>query len=797
MKKYSGFTLLEILLYVVIGGVTLAIATFSFSQLTSLSTSFRVNNELNQAGNAIIEQIQNLINESDIIVSPKVGVAANKTLILRKDGIDTTITQNSNNITVTSSNGTSDLTLNPNGIVVVASPSDTLSFEQINTQNNDNNTNISQSIKVRFILRFNQPTFSSVDYEAEKAFETTLKSSKKVNAFDPILNTYPTGANGVAYSLRKIAGFNTNQNILSSVYNGPAIRVRRDRGLDQSEMDIGFTSKGDLDTVALQNFVGYQNFLTYSEDINDTTGGWSLNNVTTVSGQESTSNITNPGLYGERFNGYYNDTPTFFNTAVKHGDTNLTSQINNFTSNADGYSWQWGGYFLPPTTGTYTFYTSSDDASHLWIGDNALTGYTVDNALVKNGGLHGAQERSGSINLNAGQYYPIRVMFGENEGGDVMTVAFSGPGIPKRTDGTGYYFGGQDFFTNLSTYIPTAPDGTNNAEKVNLSAGNDNRFIAKSSNVISGTIYTDSYYVQANNNYNFVQIVPETGFSNNSNTAYQNYNLSNGTLGGSSGIANGQANIQSVGNGWYRISLSATANASGSGRMVLAIINSSNSNRLENVNVANNTDSIFVWGGMRHINNNLTSPPKTYQKTLANANTGDGYVTTWYDQSGNRNNAIQTDTSAQPKVVDGVTGIVLQNSKPAIRFDGSNDQISNTSFNNATNSTAFFIASRSSYNQSFMARLNNDATMGATDLFNLYYLDKSSTSVYPGEDLMNTLHMYIGIRNSNINSTLNIGAGSTGNFLNGHIAELIIYDGNKLSNRTTIENNLRDYYGTP
>ncbi|MGA1047259.1 MAG: phage head spike fiber domain-containing protein, partial [Minisyncoccia bacterium] len=32
--------------------------------------------------------------------------------------------------------------------------------------------------------------------------------------------------------------------------------------------------------------------------------------------------ISENGLYGRRFVGYYNDTPTFFNTAVKHGDTN-------------------------------------------------------------------------------------------------------------------------------------------------------------------------------------------------------------------------------------------------------------------------------------------------------------------------------------------------------------------------------------------------------------------------------------------------------------------------------------------
>ena len=160
----------------------------------------------------------------------------------------------------------------------------------------------------------------------------------------------------------------------------------------------------------------------------------------------SISAISDNNLYGERFNGYYDDSPNFFDTAAKHGDTSLTSQINNFTNNADYYSWQWVGYFRPPTTGMYTFFTTSDDASHLWIGDNALTGYTVANALVKNGGQHGAQESaSRGIELTAGQYYPIRIMFGENGGGDSMTVAFSGPGIPKTANGTGYYFGGSYF----------------------------------------------------------------------------------------------------------------------------------------------------------------------------------------------------------------------------------------------------------------------------------------------------------------------------------------------------------------
>jgi len=433
----------------------------------------------------------------------------------------------------------------------------------------------------------------------------------------------PQSSNGAAYGLRRLSGFKTNPNQLYSIslnYNERAIRVRRDRGLDQAEIDIGFNSKGELDQVALQNFVGYQNFLNYSEDIT-TTGGWSLNNITS-------------------------------------------------------------------------------------IPDNTL-----------------------------------------------------------------------------------APDGTNTAEKINLSIGNNNKSIAKNINIVSGSTYTESYYVKANNNYNFVQIAPSTGFPIG---AYQNYNLSNGTLAGSSGISAGQANIQSVGNGWYRISLTSTANSTVSGGMLLSIVSSASSGRLETINVETNTDSIFVWGAMRHLGSTL----KPYQKTDINANTGDGYITTWYDQSGDQNNAIQATTGAQPKIVDGVNGVIKLNNKPVIQFDG-NDQLVNQTFNNTTNSTAFFVASRAANNQSFMARSTNFATLSSTDLFNIYYLNKSSTAATVGADTKNSLNLYTAIRTSAINSTLAIGAGSIGNFLNGNMAELIIYDGNRLSNKTAIENNLRDYYGTP
>ena len=64
---------------------------------------------------------------------------------------------------------------------------------------------------------------------------------------------------------------------------------------------------------------------------------------------------------------------------------------------------------------------------------------------------------------------------------------------------------------------------------------------------------------------------------------------------------------------------------------------------------------------------------------------GSGFVTTWYDQSGNARNATQTTASNQPRIVS--NGVVeSQNGRPAVVFDGVNDRL-------ATVSTTFGITS--------------------------------------------------------------------------------------------------------
>jgi hypothetical protein len=153
------------------------------------------------------------------------------------------------------------------------------------------------------------------------------------------------------------------------------------------------------------------------------------------------------GLFKTTYTGYFNDVVSFFSTATPQAfganpatSVQTTAISEPGTDDGSSFSCQWLGYFKPTTTETYTFYTSSDDASYAWIGDNAITGFTTTNAIVKNGGLHGTTEQSGTIALTAGVYYPIRIQFGELSGGDVLTFNFSTPTISKTTNVTGLVF---------------------------------------------------------------------------------------------------------------------------------------------------------------------------------------------------------------------------------------------------------------------------------------------------------------------------------------------------------------------
>ena len=148
-------------------------------------------------------------------------------------------------------------------------------------------------------------------------------------------------------------------------------------------------------------------------------------------------------------NGYFgldftptNDDLTFFDNPVVAPvtETQGTLVSLNITAQPQYNSIMLLGYFLAPTTETYTFFTNTDDASYMWIGPNAISGYTHTNAIVQNGGLHGTTEQSGTISLIQNIYYPIRIMFGNNTGPGTMIVSYSTPTITKTSTWTGRIF---------------------------------------------------------------------------------------------------------------------------------------------------------------------------------------------------------------------------------------------------------------------------------------------------------------------------------------------------------------------
>ncbi|MFZ9697666.1 MAG: Ig-like domain-containing protein, partial [Ilumatobacteraceae bacterium] len=184
-----------------------------------------------------------------------------------------------------------------------------------------------------------------------------------------------------------------------------------------------------------------------------------VNRITPTFTSFGSDSGSGPGLKGTRYVGYFNDNVDWFATATKQGQTNQITDFTNFTSSADGYSWEWTGSFKASTTGTYTFCTNSDDASYLWLGAVAKTGFTTGNALVNNGGLHGMREICATTTLSSGASYPIRIQFGENGGGDAIIVRFVPPGGSNTYNGVGYYFGGMGITKaeGDASFTPTLP----------------------------------------------------------------------------------------------------------------------------------------------------------------------------------------------------------------------------------------------------------------------------------------------------------------------------------------------------
>ncbi|MGE7775737.1 fibronectin type III domain-containing protein [Chitinophaga sp. NPDC101104] len=115
-----------------------------------------------------------------------------------------------------------------------------------------------------------------------------------------------------------------------------------------------------------------------------------------------------------------------FNTStpVKTGlSSNVTLDVR---QRDDAFALKFSGWINIPTTGTYTFYTNSDDGSKLYIGN-----YSELNLVVSNDHQNGPTEKSGTKLLTAGKYQ-IHVTYYDKSGNQTLTTSYAGPGVSKR-----------------------------------------------------------------------------------------------------------------------------------------------------------------------------------------------------------------------------------------------------------------------------------------------------------------------------------------------------------------------------
>jgi hypothetical protein len=191
---------------------------------------------------------------------------------------------------------------------------------------------------------------------------------------------------------------------------------------------------------------------------------------------------------------------------------------------------------------------------------------------------------------------------------------------------------------------------------------------------------------------------------------------------------------------------------------------------------------------------------------------GNGFVRTWYDQSGNSRHAAQNVNASQPKVVDN-GGVILENGKAALDFNGTSHWLvrnfgSTTSI--PTTTTAVFNKRVSNF-----GAIHDGYSVQSILYDNIRF---ANGSVVTGTSIgINEQHLSFALYNGAssslyIDSQLNV-SGNTGSngvngitignirnnllpnyTLNGTVQEIILYFSNQSTNRVAIEANINAHY---
>jgi hypothetical protein len=203
----------------------------------------------------------------------------------------------------------------------------------------------------------------------------------------------------------------------------------------------------------------------------------------------------------------------------------------------------------------------------------------------------------------------------------------------------------------------------------------------------------------------------------------------------------------------------------------------------------------------------------------------DGFVETWYDQSGNGNDAVQQVSGSQPKIVD--AGVLVSG---GIEFDGVDDRLTCSSLYSSDISVFNVVTTSNTVNTNNYMRMihlcdGSDSFQitrgGTTDIGKLISKNtafQSGTTSFlhgdiNGENLISAItsstdtdafvdgslqsSSSASIVGSGNNATTTIGARDdlvSSTFFAGSHAELIIYPSDQSANRVAIETDINDHY---
>jgi hypothetical protein len=245
---------------------------------------------------------------------------------------------------------------------------------------------------------------------------------------------------------------------------------------------------------------------------------------------------------------------------------------------------------------------------------------------------------------------------------------------------------------------------------------------------------------------------------------------------------------------------------------------------LYNVNLGNGLE----WDGTIADGNTIGTVNGSPTTTTIQVQGDTGFVSQWYDQSGNDNHATQGTAASQPKIVDGGT-LVTKLGQPSMDFTTGSTMLLSDSFSITETESAVFAIWQPAKDSATTVQARNRTLFGnASSQIYIGTPNADSQMSFKRFDAVKTftlglaslntpnLHAFVGttagadyyFNGSSIYSDTATGTNSIRNHLRigakqnlathdteGYISELIIYDSDQSANRTAIEANIGETYG--